>query len=286
MHFLKRVYSWAAELNRRYNLLRFYPIRQLERFFRLRSRKDLVIIGGHKIYLDKEDSLRLSINQNYEPIETRLVKERIKKGDRVLDIGANIGYFTLIFADLVGPEGKVYAFEPDPANLALLKKNLEINGFDNVVVVPLAVSDRMGRIPFYLSPDNLGDHTVYPVGRDRKVIFVDSGRLDDYFKDIDGKIDFIKMDIQGAEAKALEGMQNLLKNNSAIKLLMEFYPFGIEKTGFQSGECLDRLLASGFDIYYVDMDDELKKLTDREVLLKKYTAGKKNYTNFLCLKNK
>ena len=78
----------------------------------------------HIMFLDKGDNLGLSINHIYGESDTKIVKKLIKNGDVVLDIGANIGYYTLIFAKLVGNSGKVFAFEPEPENFKILQKNI------------------------------------------------------------------------------------------------------------------------------------------------------------------
>jgi len=85
-------------------------------------KSDFVEIDGNKIFLDENDSLCLSINGIYDEFETDIIKKEVHHGDVVMDIGANIGYFTIILAKLVGDEGKVFAFEPDPTNFELLKK--------------------------------------------------------------------------------------------------------------------------------------------------------------------
>ncbi len=87
-----------------------------------------VRVLGHRMFLDRFDSLSLSVVGRHEQCITELVQQIIKPGDIVLDIGANIGYYTLIFARCVGPTGHVYAFEPDPGSFALLQKNVQING--------------------------------------------------------------------------------------------------------------------------------------------------------------
>ena len=109
-----------------------------------------VMVEGHKMFLDSVDTFHLCTNGYHEPIETDLIKKHVKRGDVVLDLGANIGYFTLILPRLVGEEGKVFAFEPDPENFALLKKNVEINSYQNVVLVQKAVSNRNGKATLYL----------------------------------------------------------------------------------------------------------------------------------------
>jgi FkbM family methyltransferase len=116
----------------------------------------------------------------------------------VLDIGANIGYFTLLFARIVGPTGSVYAFEPEPRNFELLSKNVEINSYQNVTLVPKAVSNCRGSGELHLCDTNPGMHSLYSLSKSTRSVDVDIIRLDDYFANYDGKIRFVKIDIEGA----------------------------------------------------------------------------------------
>src|SRR5262245_590665 len=118
-------------------------------------------VFGHRMYLDKLDSLQLSLRKVYEPIETRLVMDLVKPNQVVLDIGANIGYYTLIFSKLVGPGGRVYAFEPHPTNFSLLDRNVQTNGYKNATVVRKAVADATGSLKLYESELNSADHRIY-----------------------------------------------------------------------------------------------------------------------------
>lgn len=204
-------------------------------------------VQGHKMFLDSKDSLRLSIYGIYEEFETKLIKKQIKQGDIVLDIGANIGYYTLIFAKLVGKNGKVYAFEPDPTNFAILKKNVEINGYKNIILINKAVSDKTGKLKLYLCNDNKGSHSIYPCDN-RKFVEIDSIKLDDFFSNYNGKIDFIKMDIEGAEYSAVKGMSNLLRKNEEIKIISEFAPMNLKRSGIEPEEYLKLLHNYGFKI--------------------------------------
>src|SRR3990172_1939329 len=103
--------------------LRKYPfVRIMKNYMISQAKSDFAIVQGHKMYLGPKDSLNLSINGVYEDVETEFVKKIIHEGDIVLDIGANIGYYSLIFAKLVGKLGKVFSFEPEPYNFSLLNK--------------------------------------------------------------------------------------------------------------------------------------------------------------------
>lgn len=260
------------------------PVRVVNRFILSRLKSPIAEVGGHKMFLDSMDILRLSIRGVHEPLVTELVEKEVKKGDIVLDIGAHIGYYTLIFAKLVGEEGKVYAFEPEPTNFSLLKKNVEINGYENVVLIEKAVSNENGKIRLYLSKSNTADHRTYDSHDGRRYIEIESIRLDDFCKNNDWKIDFIKMDIQGAEAGAIQGMLNILKRNNNIKMVMEFCPLRLKEFGTRPGECLKLLIETGFKLYeIVERKKKIKPVNIPE-LLKVYTPEKENRTNFLCLR--
>jgi len=265
-------------------IAKIYIIKHLYRFIVINFLKaNTVKIDGHKLFLDSEDSLRLSVYGQFEAFETEVIKKEIKEGDVVLDIGANIGYYTLIFAKLVGPKGKVFAFEPDPENFALLNKNIKINEYKNVVLINKAVSNETGEIKLYLNEYNKANHQIYPSKNHRKSILIQTTRLDDFFKDYKGKIDFVKIDIEGAEYLAIQGMSNLLNKNKNIKIITEFYPCWLENFNVKSEEYLKLLSKHGFKLY--NLNKNAVKKTSIPDLSKVYTVRKENYTNLLCKKS-
>lgn len=258
----------------------FYPVRTIDKFITSHLRPKLVEVHGHKMFIDARDTLGLAVGA-YEPLQTELVKKIIKTGDVVLDIGANIGYYTLIFAKLVGEKGKVFAFEPGPSNFTLLKKNVEINGYQNVTSVQKAVSNKTGKIRLYLSHSITG-HRIYDTHDGRKFIEIEVVRLDDYFKNYKGRIDFIKIDIEGAEGAAIRGMSSLLRKNKNLKIVTEFNPRRLKEFGLEPGRYLKLLLKHGFKLSNVDEQKKKIEPTDIAELLKTYTPEKGNYTNLLC----
>jgi len=197
-------------------------IRLIYNFLKPYFRERFAIIQGHKMFINRKDyriCSHLLENKAWEEKETELVRGQIKEGDTVLDIGAHIGYYTLIFAELVGETGKVYAFEPDPNNFKLLKKNIRVNNYSNVVLINKGVSDKTGNVKFYPRSDgNTGGGRINPIDINihKKPIEIDVVSLDDYFS---GTVNFIKMDIEGSETMALRGMKNILKGN--VKILIE-----------------------------------------------------------------
>jgi FkbM family methyltransferase len=131
-------------------------------------------------------------------------------GMTVPDVGANIGIYTRFFASLVGPDGKIVAFEPEPRNFGLLER--AIAGFPQVTVVQAAVASRSGEVMLFVKDDLNVDHHIYDDGEGRRALKVPSIAIDDYVKPGE-RVDIIKMDIQGAELLALAGTERVIREN-------------------------------------------------------------------------
>lgn len=203
-----------------------------------------------------------------EGYETFLLKHIVAKGMRVLDIGANIGYYSLIFAELVGADGSVYAYEPDPDNYVVLLRNIQLNGYRNIVAVPKAVSADNRTISLYKNNGNRGDHRIYESDDGvRTRITVDAVRLDDAFKP-GTRFDFIKMDIQGAEVAAFEGMERLLQDNPGIRIVVELMPEQYSRSGHDVVLFLKQLTQlHGFRLNYIDESArKIVPVSDEELL--------------------
>lgn len=267
---------------------RLYKIPTVKQYFSpiVNSLKpNYIFLEKHKIYIDKSDlviSENLLFSNNWEEYETKLFKKNIKKGDTILDIGAHIGYYTLIAANLVGRKGKVYAFEPDPKNFKLLEKNVKENKYKNVILVNKAVTRSNGKIKLFLSKENTGDHRIYSSDDQRENISIESIYLDDFFKNQNIKINLIKMDIQGAELEALKGGVKTLKKNPNVKIFTEFWPSGLKLNQGSAEEYL-KLLAS-FSLNFYKINEEKEKLTAVTLkdLLKDSFSGEKDYINLFC----
>lgn len=232
------------------------------------------------MFLDPIDTLSLSIWGIYEPLVTELFKREIKKGDVVLDIGAHIGYYTLLAAKLVGEKGKVFAFEPDPTNFGLLKRNVKTNGYKNVILVQKAISNKTEKIKLYLSKDNLGDHRIYNSHDGRQSIEIEAIRLDDYFKNHEEGVDFIKMDIQGAEGSAIQGMPLILQGSKNVKIVMEFWPMGLRRSSIKPEECLESLVRCGFKLF--NINEQKKRIEPITIHQLMQMCTGENHTNVLC----
>ena len=200
--------------------------------------------------VDTGVSAGLSKNQIWEPDETALILNSLKDQYTVLDIGANIGYFSVLAADLVGAKGKVFAFEPEPSNFSLLSHNVALNQLKNVECCEFALSNQDSTGFLYLNDENLGDHRIFPDKTldDKKTIQIKSGT--DYLKDKADQIDFIKIDTQGAEFHVIKGLEHYLQNSPThFLMLLEFWPNGLNNSGSSGNELLDLLLSYGFQLF-------------------------------------
>lgn len=151
----------------------------------------------------------------YEKDKQRVLAALARRGDVVFDIGANVGFYSLLAARCVGPEGKVVAFEPLPANLAYLRRHLELNGIGNVDVVPAAVGRAPGRAAFTVAASrSMG-------GLDAAgTLEVDVVSLDDLARTRSLPAPaIVKMDIEGGEVDALLGADQFLRAHRPVVLL-------------------------------------------------------------------
>ena len=278
---LRRGYAAGRRRLSGYGLPRFRMVRAAERLVRAALRTDVTNVLGHRMRLDAADRGELAIHGVYEPLTTDLVRAELRPGDVVLDIGANIGYFTLIFAKGVGPAGRVFAFEPEPGNFALLEENVAANGYRNVALARLAVSDRAGRARLYLDAGNAGDCRVYDSHDHRPSVDVETVRLDDHLVRLD-RVDLIKMDIQGAEPAALRGMRGLLERNRKVKLVLEFWPYGLQLFGADPREFLGTLCEAGFALWNLNERRGGMARTGVAELLAEYPPTLDNATNLFC----
>jgi FkbM family methyltransferase len=280
-------YIKLVAVGRKTNLRRFRAIDNLNTYIRRKLRPEYIITKRHnfKVYLDELDSLHLSVNKDWEPFQTNLMERIVKEGDTVLDIGANIGFDTLMLSKLVGEKGRVYAFEPDPITFELAKKNLEANNIKNVELINKAVSHEKGEVTFYRSDSNTSANSMSSsVGSNS--ITVDAISLDEYFGK-DFKVDFIKIDVEGAEGLALKGMENIIKNSNDLIFITEYSPLtltdigkGINLSAKGYLELLEKLDFKFFDI--LERKSILLPVSIHDIT-KKYTEG---FTNLLCIKKK
>jgi FkbM family methyltransferase len=177
--------------------------------------------------------------------ERQLFREFVRPGMTVVDVGGNIGIYTRCFAGLAGPSGRVHSFEPGPANYAHLKENTR--RLANVVINHAAVGERNGVIKLFMSDELNVDHRTFDSGDGRRSVEVPVVSLDDYFKP-GQKVDFIKIDVQGYEWNVLQGARRVLAENADLKILVEYWPWGLRKAAAKPSDLLRLFKSLGFRI--------------------------------------
>lgn len=193
------------------------------------------------------------------------LRKIVKPGMVVLDIGANIGFYSVFFAKLVGETGKVIAFEPEACNFSHLAEST--GDFHQVEINNMAVGEKSEKIKFYHSDLYNVDGRTYDPGDDRKTTLVNGISVDDYLGD-GQRVDVIKIDTQGYEYYALKGMARTLLALDRVVILGEFWPHAMKRSGidprlfiellegfglkieFESGQRRDEVLSKGDDSHF------------------------------------
>jgi FkbM family methyltransferase len=247
----------------------------------------IISINGYKMHLDPLDSLYLGHLGYVDSSMTNLIKKIVKKKETIVDIGANIGYYTLLFSSLVGPSGTVYAFEPEPTNFLILKKNATLNHYSNIVLSDSVVSNSEGSAKLFRSKATANNHRIAEdMHEQRQWIHVKKTSLDKYFLNRNTKINLVKIDAEGSEEKILDGMSELIKRNNHLTLIIEFHPFELLKAHSRPEILLKKICYFGFKIYNIDEYDGIIKPVQIKKLLAKYkTPDKNRFTNLLCTRN-
>jgi FkbM family methyltransferase len=220
----------------------------------------------------------------YEAETVALCRTLVRPGMTVLDIGAHCGYYTRLFSNLVGPDGKVYAFEADPATYDYLARNIRLSRHQNVVIVPKAVADRRGTVEFFVMTGT-GKHSLYDTSRAlgsftvKERISVEATTIDDFLAEHGNPdIDFLKMDIEGAEPRALDGMTATLARLEDLSMVVELHPGTLHSGGVRPGELVKRLEVLGFRIDAIHWGGRLKPVQDLDL------ADGQTQVNLVCRK--
>jgi FkbM family methyltransferase len=206
-----------------------------------------VVLDGFTLHVrlgDKEVGAGVAETREYEPHVTREMVKVLRGGMVFVDVGANVGYFTMLAASRVGAAGKVIAFEPNPDNCTLLRMSLEANGFGNVTLHAAAVSDTVQEFALEVTGSNGALRDDQRAGD----VIVRSVVLDACLED-EARVDVIKMDVEGFEGRVLNGMKRTLARHRPI-VFTEFSPNDLRRrSGVDPESHLADLVQCGYDLY-------------------------------------
>ena len=278
------------------------PLKALTNAILLRIIPDKIQIGPATLYLDPSDpvvsgALTLRV---YEPSEQALFAKYLHGGMTLVDIGANLGLYTAISMHHLDASGRIVAFEPHPQTYKILEKNISANQCNGracprVYPFNLAATPEPSQLELRLNPENRGDNRTYHGTYQGKIEAWDTmpveGRpVDDVLAELGiEEVNFVKIDIQGYEQKAISGFQKTLARSQNVILLSEFWPKGLQEAGGSPIEYLQMLTNLGFTIHTLNKKPygSVTPLTDWNALIaslpgRKYTdiVGVKGYDLF------
>ena len=224
------------------------------------------VLGRYKMYVECSDvglAPHLMLDGYWEMHVTEAILGFVRAGMTVVDVGANQGYFTMLLADLVGPGGHVFAAEPNPRMMDLLQRSVLLNGFrTRVVPVAQALSRNSGdTVTLHIPKDLPQNGSIMWNGNETsRPVVIDTVSLDDLIGD--GPVDFIKIDVEGAEEAVWDGMARIIARNRPLSIVLEFTPNRYaDPQGF-----LDRIRAGGFSIAQIDPRHGVRAVGFGEVL--------------------
>jgi FkbM family methyltransferase len=242
----------------------------LRKFANLRWAKydgGIIELPQFKMYVDPMEaavSKSIFLHKEWEPFESNLFCHSISEGDIVLDIGAHIGWYSLLASARVGKRGKVYAFEPEPKSFSILSRNIKLNYITNIVLVNKALSNSSGSEQLFVNLYKKGpsNYQMWPIDNEDS-ISIDVITLDEYLKD--KHVDVIKIDAEGYEVKVFRGAEKVLSENPELVIFSEYWPEGLRGAGDSPEEYIDIISKHGFCIQKIE-NGELEKISYREAL--------------------
>lgn len=225
------------------------------------------IVGRYKLYVSTDDdgfSANVLVDGYWESWLTRFIARRVKRGQRVVDVGANYGYYTLLMSDLVGAGGRVHAIEPNPGVAELLRRSVLLNGFAGWTEVHELAAGAQAGVAMLAVPEREPKNAALVTGAEsipgavRHEVKV--AALDELLSG-EERIDFLKVDAEGAEEAIIEGMAQILKRDRP-DMVLEFNAARYA----DAGAFLDRLLRVYGAVRHVDHDGNAAPLTPERVL--------------------
>jgi FkbM family methyltransferase len=231
-------------------------LRQMATDLNYRIAVDTRLGNGMKIRVVWTDVIGYSIAvEGYYDLPTvRAIQELLKPGMTFVDVGAHVGQYSLLASGLVGSEGTVHSFEPEPETFDLLEHNVLINGLHNVHPIRCALGERLKNVELYVArPDNIGQTSLrQPANFSGVKVKVRCQTLDSYAGEhgID-RIHLIKIDVEGAELDVLLGARGVLSRNPKPHIIVEFWEEFLQEYGVSCGQLAEFLLRSGYSLFWI-----------------------------------
>lgn len=245
----------------------------------------IVRIKGQSIYAHSVDRfLALWMHRlgRCEDFEMRLWLSLCEPGMTVIDIGSNMGLFASLAASRVGSHGHIFAFEADPECAEMCRKTAAANGHDNLTVIAKAVGDKLGTAHFGIREEHRGDGQISHTPDGRRVIKVPLTTIDHELVSVP-TADVIKMDIQGAEVLAFNGMLSLISRSPRLVVLSELWPDGLAKFAGTVTTYLEGWGRAGFSASYID--SQTQSLVPMDACELQKLCSRKHYVNILLARD-
>jgi FkbM family methyltransferase len=245
-----------------------------------------ISVDGFRIYGTRQHHLMLYwlMKGKYERHTCRLFEEALEPGMTVLDIGAHIGYFTLLAARAVGPAGRVYAFESDPSNFRYLEHNVALNGMGDIVTaVSKAVTETSGTRSFFPNDKNSLLSSLFTDGAADDRLTVECTTVDDYL-DRDARVGVIKIDVEGGELHVLRGMTETLAAQDRVIMFLECNPRALKRAGVSVSALIEELKELELKVQVID--ERRRSLDPIDDVIRPELAERKWYANLYCTRTR
>lgn len=273
------------------------PLKALANAILLRIIPETLRVGPAVLHLDLSDpvvsgALALRV---FEPSELAFFQAYCRGQMTLVDIGANVGLYTALAIHQLDGTGRIVAFEPHPGTFSFLQKNVvanqsETSPYPRVEILNLAATPERGQQELRLNPENRGDNRLYQGTYQGKVeqweaLPIEGSPVDDVLEDLGiQQVNFVKIDIQGYEQKAITGFQKTLARSENVILMTEFWPKGLREAGGDALAYLQMLVDLGFALYELKEKPRGKvvPLLDWEALIARLPERK--YANIIGVK--
>jgi len=253
----------------------------LGKFQNFFSPHNLVNAQNHTIEIFENPNIStLKRDKIYEQETTIFVRSHLKRGQTVWDIGANIGYFSLEFVRSVGPEGKVLSFEPHPEIFQVLQRNIKRNNYKNIKLFNQACGSYPGETKLFFSTENEGNHKIIENSNSNNFAITEVVTLSTFLDEYSPSL--IKIDIEGAELLALQGLGQENLQKLAIDFIIEYHPYEMSFFDIEGEQVLDFFISSGYKFRNLAFPDS--PIISKKEILNKYKKEDRSLTNLFCSK--